>query len=155
MTTKPTKKFWNAYAALYGEQKITQSITAEIKKPKHKAATIVPEWRLQASLVSWARSQGLILISIPNAGKQSLWAAQREKAMGLTPSVSDLLLCHQNSNYGAYWIEMKAKGKKPTPLQYEWMEKMRAQGYKADWFDCWLVAKEAIEKYMTDDRRCL
>lgn len=107
-----------------------------------------PEANEQAPLVFWARSQGLTLISIPNAGKRSAWLAEKEKSLGLTPGVSDLLLCHPVAGLGGFWLEMKAPGRKPTAGQLDWMNKMRLHGYKADWFDNFEKAKAAIEDYL-------
>ncbi len=110
--------------------------------------TCIKEWQIQAALVKWAKLKGLILLSIPNGAKRSLAATSREKAMGLLPGASDLFLAHPNALYGGYWIELKVPGKKPTALQMEFMKKMKKQGYHANWFDDWIIAKEAIEYYL-------
>jgi hypothetical protein len=102
----------------------------------------------QSRLVLWARENGLPLISIPNGGKRTAWSGQREKALGLTPGVSDLFLAVPSGVFHGYWVEMKAHGKKPTPLQREWMTRMVAYGYQAEWFDDWLKAKKSIMEYL-------
>ena len=115
-------------------------------RPKVKRST--EEATTQMRLVNWARSNGFILISIPNAGKRSLWLAQKEKAMGLTAGVSDLFLAMPSNGYHGFWLELKALGKKPTEAQLTWLRLMQERGYKAAWFDTYEKAKEAIEKYL-------
>ena len=75
-------------------------------------------------------------------------ACLREKAMGLAGGASDLLLVKKTALYGGYFIELKAPGKKPTPLQIHFMARARDEGYKAEWFDDWVKAKESIEDYL-------
>ena len=33
------------------------------------------------------------------------------------------------------FIEMKGEGKKPTKLQLNWLDKLKKQGFEADWVD--------------------
>jgi hypothetical protein len=117
-------------------------------KPKAPRSIRPLEKHQQMALVKWARNFGLLLISIPNAGKRSYFLGQQERAMGLTAGVSDLFLCMPNGKHHGYWIELKSKGKKPTELQLDWIDKVRSQGYKAEWFDDWVKAKESIEYYL-------
>lgn len=105
--------------------------------------------------MKWATLQGLLLISIPNGGKRSLAMASREKAMGLKAGASDLFLAHPNRLYHGYWIELKVPGKKPTSTQHQFMSRVRVQGYKAEWFDDWIAAKESIEEYLRDGIICI
>ncbi len=138
-----TQKYMQCVNALYGN---TEPPNQRIYiKPKRSEAAE------QMALVAWARANNLLLISIPNAGKRSYHTGQKERAMGLTAGVSDLFLAMPRNGYAGYWVEMKSKGNKPKPLQYEWLDKMRQQGYKADWYDNWENAKSAIEKYLKID----
>ncbi len=106
------------------------------------------EWKIQAALVNWARMQGILILSIPNGGKRSFAVAHREKLMGLTSGACDLFMPIANKDYHGYWLEIKQPGKLPRPEQYKFMEKVRTQGYKAEYFDDWIKAKESIEEYL-------
>jgi hypothetical protein len=121
-----------------------------ITKTTPTKITCIKEWQIQAALVKWARLKGLMLLSIPNGAKRSLATTMREKAIGLLPGASDLFLAHPNALYAGYWIELKVPGKKPTALQTEFMEKVKKQGYEANWFDDWVKAKHSIEDYLNN-----
>ena len=43
---------------------------------------------------------------------------------------------------------MKAPGKKPTIEQWDWINIMRSHGYKAEYYDDWQKAQEAIIVYL-------
>lgn len=105
----------------------------------------------QTALVAWARYFDLFLISIPNGAKRSYGLALKEKAMGLYPGACDLLLIHPTEKYKSYFIEMKRRGEKPRKDQLEFMQRAREKGFKAEWFDDWVLAKESIEEYLGMD----
>ena len=120
-----------------------------VRMPKMKKTR--PEADLvQKPLVQWARLMGLLLISIPNGSKRSLALGKHEVAMGLLAGASDLFLAMPNRDYHGYWIELKVPGKHPTGNQYTFMEKVRNNGYKAEWFSDWLEAKKSIEEYLNN-----
>lgn len=104
----------------------------------------------QIKLVSWMRSMGFLFTAIPNGAKRSAITGHIERSMGLTAGVSDLFLAMPSKHYHGFWIEMKAPGKKPTDLQYEWMDKARKQGYKAEYYDCYEEARKAVEDYLAN-----
>jgi hypothetical protein len=149
-----TKRYLNAWAALMGgvEAKVTDCRGRPQKPPKDPKIKPVTEKEsiLQTRLVAWARAKGYILISIPNQGKRTPWQGERERAMGMTAGVSDLFLAHRNAQYGGFWVEMKSKYGRPTLMQLEWIHKMRAQGYKAEWYDDWEKARDAIMEYLLE-----
>ncbi len=123
-----------------------------IKKATTKASPKEPirEWQIQSALVKWARLRGLLLISIPNAGKRSLHGGCREVTMGLMAGASDLFLAMPSRSglIHGFWIELKIPGKVPTTSQQHFFEAVRSQGYHADWYDDWQKAAQAIEKYL-------
>lgn len=121
-------------------------------KRKNDPLLYPSESKIQRAIVQWARLQGLPLISIPNHGKRSLWAGRNEVAMGLTKGVSDLFLARPVGYYAGMWIELKAKGKKPTVEQYEWLEIMLKEGYHAVWFDNIDDTKRGIVDYLAKQR---
>lgn len=45
----------------------------------------------------------------------------------------DWLFLHRT--HGPIYIEIKAPGERPTPLQLAWLERLRKDGFTADWYD--------------------
>lgn len=138
---------WSPYQLEIAKNAKKKTVAPRSRKPSAKTRGN-PEFHEQAALVKWARLNGLLLISIPNAGKRSLWMAQKEKAMGLTVGASDLFLCRPSNQYHGFFIEMKSKGKKPTQSQCDFFSQVRALGYCAEYFDDWEKARESIENYL-------
>lgn len=110
------------------------------------------EQQYQVALVSWF---GLsypkfanLLIQIPNEGKRSLVGNVIMKRMGLKKGASDLFLSVPSSGYHGFFIELKQKGKKPTKEQYQFIENVKGVGYKAEWYDDWILAKKDIALYL-------
>jgi len=144
---KPSKKYLNNLSVLYGDKSPVKLNTVRKVKRSRKST----ESSIQIAIVQWARLQGLLLLSIPNHGKRSPWLGERERLMGLMAGASDLLLAMASGcgKYHGFFLEIKAPGKKPTALQLEFMEKARAQGYKAEWFDDPDEAISDIKEYLS------
>jgi hypothetical protein len=120
------------------------------------------EHQHQVALIQWARSTKLppsadikpgsviadYLFAIPLGGQRNPREGARLKAEGVKPGVSDLLLPIRRGGYGSLWLELKAPGKKPTPVQREWIERMNAAGYYATWTDDWQKAADIITNYL-------
>jgi hypothetical protein len=113
---------------------------------------IMSEAQNQIALVRWLRWKKIPAIHIPNEGKRSVATAKWLDSMGMTKGASDLFIARpklsQDRYYGGFWIELKAKGKKPTTMQYEFLHKMTQEGYKTGWYDNWDDARKAIEDYL-------
>lgn len=85
-------------------------------RQRHRMA---PEASLQVTVVEHLRLlgvPGLVYFRIPNDGKRSPEAGLWEKRMGLLPGVADL--CILVPGKPALFLELKAKGGKPTPEQW-------------------------------------
>lgn len=147
---KYRKQYLSSLQGLYGNTVPNTENFTKIKR-SNKPSRDVSEKYIQMSLVKWARLNGILLMSIPNHGKRNYWTGQQEVAMGLTKGVSDLFLPMMRLGYGGFWLEMKKPGSKPRPDQYDWLDKMREQGYMTGWYDNWEVAKKAIEVYLSWD----
>ena len=110
------------------------------------------ERQQQKALVDWLTLMNIPVVHIPNEGKRSLIGGQLLKGIGMYPGASDLFIARpilsKERYFGGYWIEMKDKGKKPTPKQYEFLSRMAKEGYMTGWFDDWIKAKESIERYL-------
>jgi len=141
-----------------------------MKDHEHKEAKALIKWRnLQLGKYPELKS----LIHIPNGGMRNLRVAQKLKAEGTKPGVSDYLLPvarrivgkatmthlfemgHTFHEYGpvyplyhGLWVELKANCNKPNLEQHEWLNDMRDQGYAAFWCDGWYEATEIIAAYL-------
>lgn len=111
-------------------------------------AKMPSEYQVQSSFVEYVRHKyphlSKSLIHIPNEGKRSLREGARQKALGLTRGVSDLLLAVPMQFYltledgtGAtpiwrhgLWIEMKSGKGKLTKEQEEFLDLMATNGYR-------------------------
>ncbi|HHT9145516.1 MAG TPA: hypothetical protein ACFYD4_07540 [Candidatus Wunengus sp. YC61] len=113
----------------------------------------------QACLISWFRLKypQYRLIAIPNGqwiagtGGRKYALINKYKNEGLTPGVSDLLLCVARKGYHGLWLEMKDKGKTVSSLsdeQLHWAHDMQLAGYLAKWSAGFDQAKEIIEGYL-------
>lgn len=103
---------------------------------------------LQQALVQWMRWAKIPHIHIPNEGKRSYAMYNWLLSMGFRPGASDLFVPRMKGGFGGYWVELKQHGKKPTENQMTFLEDMRAEGYKAEWFDSWEAAQKSIEEYL-------
>lgn len=139
-----------SYEELYGSAPEIASNAPNLRKVERlPVKPIYPsEFEEQCALVEWARLKGLPLIAVPNGGKRTYWTGQREVAAGLTKGVSDLFLARKIGMLGGYWVEMKRRGGKPTPEQLAWLDRMRDEGYRAEWFDNWELARDSIIEYL-------
>ncbi len=151
-----TKRYLSAVVALYGD-KAPDSTSARIGKgsfshgQKKRPARRI-EQGIQMRLVAWLLSEGLEVVQIGNEGKRSRIGGHIAKQMGLRPGASDLFFPYCRNGYGGYWIELKQPGETPRANQYEFLEKMRANGYRTGWFDDWEKARDSIREYMNNGR---
>lgn len=142
-----------------------------MKDLEHQESVALIQWR-NVSLGKYPDLEALI--HIPNGGKRNIRVAQKLKAEGTRPGVSDYLLpvarkvCYTvtytvsglkgnirstdpsplRSEYHGLWIELKAGKNKPTDPQYEWLYMMRDQGYAAHWCVGWFEASEMLKAYL-------
>ena len=98
------------------------------------------EGQEQAQLVRAFRErypiEGPLLIHIPNGGsRKNAFEGWRLKEQGVRAGVSDLLLPLAKGGFFGLWIEFKAAPPNDAAVaasQLEWLNDMRAQGYKAE-----------------------
>jgi hypothetical protein len=91
---------------------------------------------------------------VPNGAALAGTPAQRARQMarlkleGLTVGWPDYQLMVPRSIYHGLFLEIKAPGMKPTPIQLTILDALNANGYKAEWAagvdDCWSV----VDGYM-------
>jgi hypothetical protein len=124
-----------------------------VKQIEHQHQKALIEWAHRVKIASSAdvetgASVGHYLLAIPNGGQRSKATAARLKAEGVKAGVSDLLLPLRRGGFGGLFLEMKAPGNKPTPLQREWLARMKLAGYRAEWRDDWRKAAQLITDYL-------
>lgn len=147
-----SKRYMNAVVELYGTQADTSTSpwfgkrSCNTTKPRKQHRHV--ERGIQIRLVAWALGEGLDIVAIGNEGKRTRIGGHIAKQMGLRPGASDLFLAHCRNGHGGYWIELKQPGEKPRPNQAEFLDAMRCNGYKAEWFDNWETARDSIREYM-------
>lgn len=114
-------------------------------------STAQTEAQIMTALFDWARREAQrvpllgLLYHIPNEGKRHPARARRE---GIRAGVPDVCLPVPRRGCGALYIELKAKGKKPTDAQMEMIERLKKAGNAATWVDSLQAATEVIKWYM-------
>jgi hypothetical protein len=89
--------------------------------------------------------------SIPNEGRRTAIQGQRLAEQGMWPGAADLFVCRMAGKFGGFYVELKDKGEKPKEKQLHFLEAMRKEGYRAEWFDNFDDATKAIEQYLNLD----
>ncbi|MFB5948396.1 VRR-NUC domain-containing protein [Klebsiella pasteurii] len=109
----------------------------------------------QEALIQWAdltvingRRVGDYLVHVPNEGKRGPKAASEFKRAGGRAGYPDLILDLPSGQWHGLRIEMKAKGGKPTPVQLEWIGRLRGAGYQAEVCYGFDEAKGCITEYL-------
>ncbi len=99
-------------------------------------------------LVIWMRLKKIPHYSIPNQGTRTAIQAQGLIKEGMWPGASDLFICRMAKGFGGFYVELKDRGEKPKASQVHFMEFMKKEGYRAEWFDNFDEAAKAIECYL-------
>lgn len=82
----------------------------------------------QEAVVEYCELIGIPVYHIPNEGLRSAAAGANLVKQGLRAGVPDLCIPIARGPYHSLYIEMKAKGGKPTPKQIEWIWRLREEG---------------------------
>jgi hypothetical protein len=80
----------------------------------------------------------------PNEGKRNPWLA---KQIGIQAGPSDYFLPVPTARFHGLWLEIKAKGNKPTEAQERWLRDMSDLGYRCEWCDSIQSAIMILEDY--------
>ena len=101
----------------------------------------------QAAVVEYCDLRHIPVYAIPNGGKRNPGEAAHLKRQGVRPGVPDLCIPAARGPYNGLYIEMKVGRNKPTEAQYEWIQRLRENGYAA--YVCYGAgnAIACIEKY--------
>ena len=129
---------------------------------KRAALPVASESVEQQCLFRWAAVSAAahpelrLMFHIPNGGSRSRAEAGRFKAEGVKAGVPDICLPVPRGGYHGLFIEMKrTRGGVVEPEQTEWLDALRAQGYRAEVCKGWEPAVRVIEQYLkTGDGAC-
>jgi hypothetical protein len=126
-----------------------------IKNPEPSAIKYcATEAEEQAALFEWAfvmttkYPELALMYAIPNAGKRGRYAQAQMLQTGLRAGVPDICLPVPRGGFGACYVEMKRKGRKPTEKQGDWIERLRAAGNCVGVIYSWDDAKDFILYYL-------
>jgi len=112
------------------------------------------EHKHQVALFLWTAYQSRrwpelnLLFAIPNGGARDKITGQRLKAEGVKAGVPDMLLPVARGPYHGFFIELKAPDGSPSDKQEQWVEDLRAQGYKAEVIYGWMDARDGLIAYL-------
>lgn len=94
-----------------------------------------PEHHAQAAVFSWAKMMEAreprlwLLHAIPNGGDRDVRVGAKMKREGVKRGVPDIHLPVRSGRHIGLYIEMKAKGRKTTDDQKEWLAALRNEGH--------------------------
>jgi hypothetical protein len=99
--------------------------------PRRKSATTasISEASLQTAIVARWRllgTPGSLIAHIPNGGSRDAITGARLKSQGVLAGMPDLV-CSSPSG-GVFWIELKRRGGRPTPVQLDVHARLRSAG---------------------------
>ena len=118
--------------------------TPRVKKRKED----LPENIVTSQIKGFLETKGFLVIRQQSGLFKQRWGAQKPAGDAPEPDgmvrigekgVSDWRaekpLCDELHRHLLFYLEMKAPGKTPKPEQMLWLERRRATGTPADWFD--------------------
>lgn len=91
----------------------------------------------------------LRLYAIPNGGARSKKTAGMLKAEGVRKGILDIGLDLPRGPYHGFRLELKPRGRKPTPEQLEEIAALTADGYYAGWCIGWERARDHVLTYLS------
>lgn len=116
---------------------------------------VVPsETQEQIALFEWANLQCTrhpelrLMFHVPNEGKRSVVMGRMMKLMGLKQGVPDVFLPVPKGRYHGLAFEMKSLKGRPTAAQLNWIENLRAVGWRAEICHGCAEAIEVILEYL-------
>jgi hypothetical protein len=107
------------------------------------------ELQIQISLIQQLRlscRRGVTYWHTPNGELRDKRFAAKLKAMGTLAGVSDLMFVFPKAE-PLLFLEIKAKGRKPTPDQKHFGEMMLAAGHRYEWTDSIDDAMRILKRY--------
>lgn len=94
---------------------------------EHQEQVALIDWADIVSVSKWPALRWLY--AVPNGGARHVVTAMSLKAEGVRPGVPDLVLPFPVFPFHGAYLEMKRRGGALTPLQAEWGDYLKEQGY--------------------------
>jgi len=93
---------------------------------------------------------GLLYYAVPNGGRRGYFEACKLKRTGVKAGVPDICIAEPRSPYYGLYLELKrVKGGVVSPEQKNWIEQLRARGYRAEICRGADEAMAVIKDYLT------
>lgn len=89
-----------------------------------------------------------LLFAVPNGGDRNKIVAAKMKAEGVRPGVLDYFLAFPAHEFHGLAIELKSLTGYASREQREWVERLRANGYRAEVCRGWEQAWSVISDYL-------
>jgi hypothetical protein len=89
-----------------------------------------------------------LLFAVPNGGDRNPIVAAKMKAEGVRPGVPDYLLPVPRGEYIGLAIELKSLTGYASREQKDWIEALRAHGWRAEVCRGWQAAWDVLNDYM-------
>lgn len=109
----------------------------------------------QCALFTWAQintsklKELALLHAIPNGGYRSMSTAKVLKMTGVKAGVPDMFLPVARKGFHGLYIELKRiKRSALSAHQAEWIDALKAQGYKCEVCKGWIEARDTILGYL-------
>jgi hypothetical protein len=132
MQRKPTKRYWRAYAALYGEreEQLDLVVDQEEQKRSPKKNTTPLEDFEQIVASVWLEKNNIIFYHVPNGGSRNPIEGAKFKRMGVKAGVPDVCIPIARKGYHGLYIELKrVSGGVVSDTQRWWLNELKQQGY--------------------------
>ncbi len=131
MQGKPTKRYWQAYRALYGKN-LTDEEAKNLTKPRKKRKN--DEEVEQIKFITWLEKVNVHCYHPRNGGSLNALEGAKFKRMGVRRGVPDLCIPYARKAYHGLYIELKRVDGKLSDLSVEqkwWLDFLGRQGYLA------------------------
>lgn len=132
-------------------------MSAVVKRPRASRRAVVPE---HVEAVNFMRAVRLaeghtpelrLLFAVPNGGFRSKRTAGRMWAEGQRAGVPDYLFPVARGGFRGLAIELKSMTGTASREQKEWIEALRAQGWRAEVCRGWACAWDVVRDYLTGE----
>lgn len=84
----------------------------------------------QTSVARYLDSLKLLWFHCPNGGSRNKIEGAKLKGMGVKKGVSDVIICEPRLQYSGMIIELKVGRNKVSPEQLEFLDNMKARGWR-------------------------
>jgi|HubBroStandDraft_4_1064222.scaffolds.fasta_scaffold01218_17 hypothetical protein len=130
---KPTKRYWAAYAALYGERQEEQlefDVAGQHKKAPPKKNDSPKEDYEQIVSAVWLEKNNILFFHVPNGGSRNPIEGAKFKRMGVKAGIPDVVIPIARKGYHGLYIELKrVSGGVLSEYQRWWLDELKRQGY--------------------------